>query len=147
MKLNVTLEYTDGDGIVHYQKAHNLVVDGGLTLARDLFIQAPGVTKIDTIRYGTGTTAPAHDDTALEASVYSVLLSVAPTTEDGSGYSSVTFVHYLGAEAGSLGSLTEVGLFSGSTMFARLVFFPILKSTSTIIKSTWVITFIPVTVS
>lgn len=118
--------------------AHNLTVDGGLEYLRD-----SGTAGIDTVGYGAGDTAPAHDDTALEDSVFSEAMTLEPVTDAGSGFASITYSHYLGAEAGILGSISEAGLFADTVLIARVTFDAVVKEADTYIRTDWELVFEP----
>ena len=111
---------------------HNLVVDTGLNQ-----ISLDGMQNFDIIKYGSGDTAPAADDTDLEAEEYDEELTVDPSTDTQEGMAIVTYYHYLGSAAGSLGSITEAGLFLGEVMIARVTFEAISKTAGTYIKVIW----------
>lgn len=141
VQVNVRVEWGD-EGEVHVQEMHNLVVDTGLSLVRDLFVQKVGATKVDIISFGAGTTEPANDDTTMEDEVYTDDIVLDPVSADGADYAKVTYTHYLGSIAGSLGVISEVGLLSGPVLFARaLLDSSINKTTTAYIKTTWEVTF------
>jgi len=136
LKMNVTIEAGETrDGkdvpreVIHI---HNLMVDTGLIYVRD-----HGAAGLNLIKYGTGTTAAEATDTDLETSVDSEAISIAASTDDTTGSITITYHHYLGSEAGALGTITEAGLFKDTDMIARVVFAGIVKTATTYIKTVW----------
>jgi len=133
---NVHIEYgeiVDGREVKQGQReVHNLAVDTGLVYCRD-----HGFNLCDTIGYGTGDTTPEGTDTELEDSVFSEVMTVAPSYDAATGWAETIYYHYLGSEAGSLGMITESGLFVGTVMIARVTFAGVNKTATTYIKTVW----------
>lgn len=133
---NVTIESRDLSGrVLEKREVHNLVVDNGRNLIRDL-LNGTSTSALYTIAVGTGTTAPTAADTALEAQVYSDVISKR-TTDIGK----LTLSLYIGANAANGYTISEAGIFAADgTMFARTVFAGLAKNSSNYLTITWEIT-------
>ena len=111
--------------LVAESKTHNRVVAVGLDLVRDLL---GGVKpRPDTIKVGTGTTAVLATDTDLETSVFQKVIS-RRLLEDAR----ITFHMLMETTEGNGNTISEVGLFSGSTMVNRSILSPTIAKTSAI---------------
>lgn len=106
-------------------RAHNLLPDVGLNYFRDL--AAGAVSRIDKIAVGTGTTAPAATDTALQASVFSN--SITRRIQENK---KVTFQLLILQSEANGNTLAEIGLLKATTLVARAVISPTIVKTSAI---------------
>jgi hypothetical protein len=139
VKANVRIimgDYRTGE--VREVETHNLVVDAGLNLLRDLLC-GDSITDITHIGYGSSSTVPAAGQTAL------VSQTGARFTYDNVSKAAgqLVYDHYLDDVDGDMGTLREIGLFTadtGVTMFCRAVFPAIIKSESTWVQIYWTIT-------
>ena len=111
--------------IVGRSKVHNLVTASGLDFARDMF--AGVVPRPDTIKVGTGSTAVLATDTDLETPVFQKLISRRYPEE-----ARITFQMLMDQTEGNGNTISEVGLFSGSTLVARAVLSPTISKTAAI---------------
>lgn len=126
--VNVTVEVHDAatGELVERQEAHNLVVNAGLNLIRDL-LDGDAPAGLTYMAYGTGTTAVAASQTALVTEVFREAV-----TQRVSDAQSLTVKHYLAAGSANSNTLAEIGIFNAGaagTMFARV------KLASTIVKT------------
>ncbi len=113
----------------------NLVVDAGKALlAQALYDNSPSNLQVTHIAIGTGTTAPAAGDTALEneqlrTTVYSNLQGT-----------SVTFAAFIGSLEYE-GDISELGLFidgdNANVLLSRVVITPVTKTTNDVVEILW----------
>jgi hypothetical protein len=121
-------------------KVHNMVVDSGINLMRDL-LNGDTIDKVTYIGYGTSSadsSAGMTDLVAPSGSRYD-LTGFTPVKTN----KQIVYNHYVGAPD-NLGNITEAGLFTAvtsGTMFCRAVFEPINKTASTWIQVYWTISF------
>lgn len=122
------------------QQGHNLVVNAGLNLVRDLLIGGLGANPLSYIALGTSTTAASAGQTALVAEYYR-----APITQTVSSAQAITYRLYLGSTVGNGSTITEMGLFNdptAGTMYARAVLgSSVAKTTSIAVTFEWDLTF------
>jgi len=124
--------------IVTEQNSENLVVDAGLAHIADQLSASPDQAEMSHMAIGTGTTAPAASDTALENEVARVALESRTDSE-----SSIVYKAEFGAGTGT-GAITEAGIFnasSGGTMLARDTFDVVNKGSNDVLRIEWTITF------
>jgi hypothetical protein len=126
------------DGSVQPLAYRNLVVNGGKTILAKLLANDYDGEYIDAIAFGTGSTAPAVSDVALEAQVL-----VKTATPSYPAFNSVMFTTVMDVYEGGTATFQEVGLVSHTTrkLFSRLVINPIMKSTLYKIEVDWTISF------
>ena len=116
---------------------HNLVTSAGRNLVRSLLTTAD-TTALTHMGVGTGTTAPASLDTALETEVARPALTQINNTDTGEFECKL----FLDASTANGSDLTEAGLFtasSGGTLFARVTHDAISKSSAITITYTWTV--------
>ncbi len=120
---------------------YNLIVSVGKTILAKLLggdAAYAGLEHISKIAFGTGSTAAATTDTALESEQLAKDVTVSYPA-----FNKVMFAATMGADEG--GSLTyqEMGLKSDATgiLFSRIVINPIAKSTLYEIDIEWTISF------
>lgn len=134
--LDIVLRDKDGN-IKTQRREENLVVSAGLNFICD---RMEGVSEavMSHMAVGSGTTAPAAGDTALESPL--------GTREalDSTTVSSNTITYVASFEAGDgTGAVTEAGLFNaatGGTMLCRTTFDVVNKAADDTLQITWVIT-------
>jgi hypothetical protein len=115
------------------RRRHNMVVDAGLDLVRDL-VYGDGVT-LSHGAVGTDATAPAAGQTALGLEVFRDLIG--QRTKQTAGLV-IKFV--LGSQQGNGNVLREAGLFNaaaGGTMYARVTPEEIAKTDAILVIYTW----------
>lgn len=121
------------------RKVKNLVVDTGLAhIANRLGASSPA-TRMSHMEVGTGTTAPAAGDTALQSAIAASRVSLTSQTV------STNTVEYVGdfpAGTGT-GAVTEAGVFNASssgTLLCRTTFSVVNKGAADTLKITWTLT-------
>lgn len=134
---SVCVQILDKDGNVKDQREiHNLVVDTGKTFIASRMV-GTAAAVMSHMAIGSGTTAAAGGNTALEAELGRVAL--------GSGTSTgpvVTYTATFPAGTGT-GAVTEAGTFddgSAGTMLCRTVFAVVNKGADDAMAITWTIT-------
>lgn len=136
---NVLVEVHDAStgAVLERREAHNLVVNDGLNLVRDL-LDGDSVAGLTHFAVGTGTAATAAGDTALGGEVFRD--AVGGRTSNAQ---QLVASYYLGSGSANGNTLGEAGLFnaaSGGTMFARVKLSPtIVKTSSIAVTFTWTI--------
>ena len=139
MSVNVHVSIIDaktGD-LLQKQTHHNLVVNAGLNLIRDL-LDGDAVNGLTHFAVGTGTAAVLATDTTLgnEVSREAVTLRTSNAQE-------LVISYYLASGTANSNTLSEAGLFnaaSAGTMFARVKLSPTIAKTSAIaVTFTWTI--------
>lgn len=139
VKSNVHIELFDENGKLKEERfVHNLVVTTGLAHIADQLSSSPGQGAMSHMEVGTGTTAAAAGDTALQTALDRNAL----TSRTDSG----AVVTYVGtwAAGDATGAITEYGIFNASssgTMLARVVDSVINKGASDTLVVTWTLTF------
>ena len=125
VKSNVKLTIKKGQQVVQVIKAKNLITNAGLNWFRDL---AGGIVgRADGQAVGTGTTAAAAGDIALEASVLKKTIDRRLDSDK-----KITFqTLFLEGEANG-NTLSEVGLFGGGVLIARALITPTIAKDSSI---------------
>lgn len=138
--VNVVAEVRDAetDELLDSQAVHNLVVNAGLNLIRDL-LDGDAPAGITHFAVGTGATAVAASQTALVTETFR-----AAVTQRISDAQQLTVKYFLPSGSANGGTLAEVGLFNAAstgTMFARAVLATTIAKTSSItVTFTWTIT-------
>lgn len=119
------------------QVQHNLVVNAGLNLIRDL-LDGDAVAGITHFAVGTGAAAVAAGDTTLSTEVFR-----AAVTSRTSNAQQLVVSYYLASGSANGNTLTNAGLFnsaSSGTMFARVKFASsVVKTSSIAVTFTWTI--------
>lgn len=135
--VNVHVEVHDADTgeLLHEQDVHNLVVNAGLNLIRDL-LDGDAPAGLTYFAVGTSATAASAAQTTLVAETFR-----AAVTSRTSDAQKLTVKYYLPSGSGNGATLAEVGLFnhvSAGTMFARAVLSSTIAKTSAItVTFTW----------
>jgi hypothetical protein len=135
----VLVEVRDADtgAVLAVERAHNLVVDDGLDLIRDL-LDGDAVAGITHLAVGTGTVAVTAGDTALGTEVFRDAV-----TSRTSYAQQLVVSYYLASGSANGYTLTEAGLFNAAaagTMFARVkLASSIAKTASIAVTFTWTI--------
>lgn len=136
LRVNVNIYVHDAQSgeLLDAISRHNLVVLAGRNLVRDLLYIA-ATNPLSHCAVGTGSTAATANDTALGAEVFrSAITQFIPL----SGQLQVK--HYLSSTQANGNTLTEAGLFnasSGGTMFARVTYAGIAKTSAISITYVW----------
>ena len=136
-KLNVVLTGPDG-AVKESREFDNLVVTVGKNFIASRMKDTTD-TAMSHMEVGTGSTAAAVGNTALETPVASSRVSLTSTTVTTN---SVAYVATFPAGTGT-GALTEAGLFNASssgTMLCRTVFSVINKGAADTLGITWTVT-------
>jgi hypothetical protein len=132
--LEIVLRDQNGN-VKDQRKVNNLVVDTGLAYIADRMADA-AESAMSHMAVGTGSTAAASGDAALETEAGRVALtSTTQTNED------VVYVATFSAGTGT-GALTEAGILngaSGGTLLCRTVFSTVNKGASDSLQITWTV--------
>jgi hypothetical protein len=131
LETNVTVTVHDASTgeVLGEQRAHNLVVNDGLNLIRDL-LEGTATGPITHFALGTDSTPVTASDTALGVEVFRDVL--AGTTANAQ---QLVLSYYLNSADANSNLLAELGLFdaaSAGTMFARVVLSPAINKTAAI---------------
>jgi len=134
---DVALVLRDKDGNVKSeQKVKNLIVDTGLNFICDRM--KDDETAMTRMALGSGTTAPAAGNTALESQLGS------REALDSSTVSNNTITYVASFEAGdATGAVTEAAIFnaaSGGTMLCRVTFSVVNKAADDTLSVNWQLT-------
>jgi len=136
-RLNIVLTGPDGE-VKEQHEVDNLVVTVGKNFIASRMKDATA-TAMSHMEVGTGTTAAAVGDTALQTAVASSRVALTSTTVTTN---SVAYVATFPAGTGT-GALTEAGIFNASssgTMLCRTVFSVINKGAADTLGITWTVT-------
>lgn len=136
LKGDLKITLTKPDGSKSVQTVKNLVVDAGLTYIASR-LNGDSSDAVSHMGIGTGTTAAASDDTALESQVSNIVLSDSSRTDNV-----ITFSATYAAGVGT-GAITEAGLFVGSpatAMLCRTVFPVVNKQAADSLAIDWQVT-------
>ena len=136
-RLNIVLTGPDGE-VKEQHEVDNLVVTVGKNFIASRMKDATA-TAMSHMEVGTGTTAAAVGDTALQTAVASSRVTLTSTTVTTN---SVAYVATFPAGTGT-GALTEAGIFNASssgTMLCRTVFSVINKGAADTLGITWTVT-------
>ena len=133
---NCTIEERDAvtGEVLSVQKVHNKVPDVGITSILGLLC-GNGQLPIGYFAVGTGTTTPAHGDTALGTEVFRTSV----TQQIISGATLMVKL-YLDTNSANGYTLTEAGLFdlpTGGDLFAHQVYAGVAKTSANEITYTW----------
>ena len=133
----ITVHDADTGAVLERQEAHNLVVNAGLNLIRDL-LDGDAVAGITHFAVGTGSSAVAAGDTTLSTEVFR-----AAVTGRTSNAQQLVVTYYLASGSANGNTLTNAGLFNAAgsgTLFARVKFASsIVKTASIAVTFTWTI--------
>jgi len=139
---NVTIDVhsTEDNKLLYTIKKHNLVVQTGRNLVRDLLRGVAYTTGITYVAVGTGSTATVLEDTLLGTEVFRDTI-----TAFTSSNSRLTVQLYLSSADANGSTLTEAGIFgnlatgtaNSGTLFARVVHSPIVKTVSISVTYNW----------
>ena len=130
---------TDKNGVVKdAREVDNLIVDTGLDFIAS---RMKDVTDdaMSHMELGTGTTAAAAGDTALESAISGSRTALTSTTVTDNA---IAYVATFGAGTGT-GAVTEAGILnaaSGGTMLCRTVFDVVNKGAADSMSITWTVT-------
>jgi len=122
---------------VKVQQVHNLVVDAGCNMVRDL-IRGTIANMVTHIAFGHGTTAPIASNTELEDE--HIRKAFYPDYPPSASAKTLTYGYTLQKAEGAMGVLSEIGLFTASTagiMYARATFTGINKTADNTIIVSW----------
>lgn len=137
LKGDVALVLRDKNGNVKEErKINNLIVDTGLNFICDRM--KDDETAMTHMALGSGTTAPAAGNTALESQLGS------REALDSSTVTNNQIVYISSFEAGdATGAVSEAGIFnaaSGGTMLCRVTFAVVNKAADDVLSINWTIT-------
>lgn len=116
------------------QQVVNLIVNNGRYGIADQLLASPTITKPTHMGIGTGSTAPAVGDSALQTEV-----GTRVTVTKSRANNVVTLVGSFGAGNGT-GAITEAGIFTastGGTLYSRITFSVINKGSNDTLELTW----------
>ena len=135
----VSISLYDKDGnLKDGREIKNLVVNAGKGFIASRMISG-GASVMSHMALGSGTTAPAAGDTALES-----LLGVREILDSSTSPASGVVLYTSSFEAGdATGAVTEAGIFNAATdgtMLCRTTFDTINKSATDTLSVTWTIT-------
>ena len=134
-KLNVVLRDSEGN-VKHSFEVPNLVVTTGLAFIASRMKDTTD-TAMSHMAIGTGTTAAAAGDTALDTEAARVALTSTTVTANA-----IAYVASFGAGTGT-GAITEAGIFNASsagTLLCRTVFDVVNKGANDTLQITWTVT-------
>lgn len=137
-KGDVSIVMTREDGSVENIDIHNLVVNTGLNYIVSR-MKDTSATAMSHMELGTGTTAAAAADTALQTAISGSRVALTSTTVSSN---TITYVASFPAGTGT-GAVTEAGIFnaaSAGTMACRTVFPVVNKQAGDSMTVTWTIT-------
>lgn len=133
----ITVHDAETGAVLERQEAHNLVVNTGLNLIRDL-LDGDAVAGITHFAVGTGTAAVAATDTTVSTEVFR-----AAVTSRTSNAQQLVVSYYLPSGSANGNTLTNAGLLNAAaagTLFARVKFASsIVKTASIAVTFTWTI--------
>jgi len=134
-RLKIVITGKDGS-IKDSREVDNLIVATGLGFIASRMKDATAMSHME---LGTGTTAAASGDTALETAISGSRISLTSTTVTDNA---VEYVATFGAGVGT-GAVTEAGILnaaSGGTLLCRTVFDVVNKGASDSMSITWTVT-------
>jgi hypothetical protein len=136
---NLMIELRGPDGeLKEVREIPNLVVDDGLEHIADQLADTPAQSAMSHMAIGSGTTAAAAGDSALETELGRVALT-------SKTQSTVTCVYVATFPAGTgTGAVTEAGILnnsSGGVLLCRSVFAVVNKAAADALTITWTLTF------
>lgn len=138
IEVNVLIEVVDVEtnAIIQTIERHNLVVTTGRNLVRDR-LSGDSASRLTHFAVGTNATAVVAANTALGVETSRDLITQLTPT-DGV----LTVKYFLGSSSANGVTLAEAGLFnaaSAGTMFSRVVYTGIVKTSSVAVSYTWTI--------
>lgn len=137
LKGRVAMVLRDVNGNVkEEQEINNLVVNSGLDFIASRMKDGTA-TAMSNMAVGSGTTAAAAGDTALESELGRAALTSTTVTDNA-----VAYVATFGAGVGT-GAVTEAGIFNagaGGDMLCRTVFSVVNKAADDSLQITWTVT-------
>jgi len=139
-KLSIVLKDEKG-AVKETREIKNLVVNTGLGHITSRLLGTSS-NVMSHMALGSGTTAAAAGDTALESQLGS-RKALTSSTQSGSNNESVVYVATFSAGE-STGAVTEAGIFNASTsgtMLCRTVFSVVNKAAGDTLQVTWTLTF------
>ena len=137
----VTFTLTDEMGkIVTEKTLSNIVVANGEVYIANRVASAT-ITPLSSIAIGDGTIAPTTSDNALTHELGREAFISGPTQGSGSEANTVSMTASFPAGV-STGTITEAGLFYGSSMFSKILFSPITKGATQALSVTWKLVFV-----
>ena len=125
-------------GEIRKRIADNLVVAGGETYIANK-MSAADITDLSHLAVGSGSTAPASTDTALEAEIARV--GITGPVQGSAGLTNRITISAAFAVGVGTGLLSEAGLFFGTSLFSRVVFAQAQKYEEEAMNIVWTITF------
>lgn len=134
----VTLTLMGPDGSVKDTRVENLVVTAGKNWIASRMASAAAAV-MGWLAVGTGTTAAAIGDTALQTELARQATDVSGGTASGN---TVTYTTTMAAGVGT-GAITEAGIFNASsvgTLLAHVVFSVVNKGAADSLAISWVVT-------
>lgn len=141
IKGHVLVEVFGEDGkLKDFREIDNLVVTVGKNLIADNLLATPTLGKPGWMELGTGTTAPAAGDTALQTVIASSRVALTSKTRSTNV---VTMVGDWAAGTATNAAITEAGVFDAATagnMSSRATFTAIPKGAADTLKITWTYT-------
>ena len=143
MRTNVHIKVIDAASgrVLSEQRQKNRVVDAGLNILRDS-IRSGTSYNLGWCAFGSGTTAPAAGDTALQSEIAGLRFVV---TAVESASKRLVYSIYLSESEANGNTLAEIGLFtaaSGGIMYCRaLIDSPINKQAGQAVSVTWTLDF------
>lgn len=127
--------------VLRRTRQHNLVVDSGLQLMRDVIFG--GAASIGYGAVGTDATAPVASDVELGNEVFRDAIG-SSTKQGGVGVPyGLVMKFVVGSQSGNGNTFREAGLFNanpGGLMFARVTPEEVVKSDSILVIYTWTVT-------
>lgn len=139
---NLTVEVRDAKtgNLLGRRRVHNLVLDAGLNLLRDLINGTVTSGNVTHVAVGTGTTPPAGTDTALVAEVFRDVVTARTVSPKA-----VNFQLVLASTQANGHNLTEAGLIVAGlvpeVLFARAIFEAVPKDETVTVTLSWDVTF------
>ena len=138
---HVRVEVFGPDGeLKDFREVDNLIVTVGKNLIADNLLAAPTLGKPGWMELGTGVTAPAAGDTALQTVIASSRVALTSKTRSANV---VTLVGDWAAGTATNAAITEAGVFdaaSAGNMSSRATFTAIPKGAADTLKITWTYT-------
>lgn len=139
-KLSIVLK-DDKGAVKETREIKNLVVNTGLGHITSRLLGTSS-NVMSHMALGSGTTAAAAGDTALESQLGS-RKALTSSTQSGTNNESIVYVATFSAGEGT-GAVTEAGIFNASTsgtMLCRTVFSVVNKAAGDTLQVTWTLTF------
>jgi len=133
--VNLCVEVRDAESgrLLHTEQGHNLVVAAGRNIIRDALYGSRTGIGLSAISLGTGNTAANANDTALVSQV-----NTGGISQRSLGTGQIIVQRFIGSQEANGNTLAEVGLWVGSTLFARYVLAATVNKTSAVtLTITW----------